>query len=88
MALIEDLQEVPMDRNRVHDVTETTYCVFTDDRGQNYLQINTYGRLIARSRASGVRQFSSELPLSGNSGRSWPSTFRRHEENQVLQRTA
>lgn len=43
MALIKDLQEVRMDRNRVHGVTETTYCVFTDDRGQKYLQIDTYG---------------------------------------------
>ena len=59
MALIEDLQEVPMDRNRVHDVTETTYCVFTDDRGQNYLQINTYGS--PHRKVKGVRSQTIQL---------------------------
>lgn len=43
MALIKNLDRITMERNVVHDDVEASYCVFQDDRGRKYLQINTYG---------------------------------------------
>jgi hypothetical protein len=44
MALVERLARIRMDRHSVHEpVSEATFSVFKDDRGQSFLQIDTYG---------------------------------------------
>ena len=43
MALIKHLDQINMDRNRVHGAVEATYTVFRGDHGKRYLQIDTYG---------------------------------------------
>jgi hypothetical protein len=43
MALVSRLDQISMARNGVHEKAECTYTIFQDDRGQAYLQIDTYG---------------------------------------------
>ena len=43
MALIRKLERVSMERNSVHGEVPCTYTVFSDDQGEKYLQIDTYG---------------------------------------------
>ena len=43
MALVRSIENLRMERNTVHDGVRATYCVFRDDRGDAYLQIDTYG---------------------------------------------
>jgi hypothetical protein len=43
MALVKKLEQLSMDRNSVHGEVEATYCIFSDGKGNNYLQIDTYG---------------------------------------------
>ena len=43
MALVKTLEQITMERNSVHGEVEATYCWFSDDDGQRYLQIDTFG---------------------------------------------
>ena len=43
MALITALERITMERNTVHENVAATYSIFRDDKGDNYLQIDTYG---------------------------------------------
>lgn len=43
MALIRQLEERHMQRNKVHSEVEATFTIFTDQHGEKYLQIDTYG---------------------------------------------
>lgn len=43
MALVGKFQQLKVDRNQVHGEVQCTYSVFSDDTGNKYLQIDTYG---------------------------------------------
>ncbi len=43
MALVTKLERLSMERNKVHDPVQATYCIFQSEDGQTYLQIDTYG---------------------------------------------
>jgi hypothetical protein len=43
VALVRSIERISMERNTVHDGVRATYCVFLDNRGDAYLQIDTYG---------------------------------------------
>lgn len=51
-----------MDRNTVHDPVRCTFCVFQDEAGRTFLQLDTYGsdRRKLRDKKSQSLQFGPE----------------------------
>lgn len=43
MALINNLIKGFKEKQSIHGATESTFYIVTDDNGDNYLQIDTYG---------------------------------------------
>ena len=43
MARLKSFKELKKERNSLHSDAESTYTVFSDDAGNRYLQIDTYG---------------------------------------------
>jgi hypothetical protein len=43
MALVSKLEQIQLDRNSVHESVSATFCIFTDSKGNRFLQIDTYG---------------------------------------------
>lgn len=46
MALLnrDKFRKIEKERNYVHEEVDSTYCVFIDNTGQKFFQIDTYGR--------------------------------------------
>jgi hypothetical protein len=43
MALIKNLKRGFKDRESIHGITDSSYIIINDKRGQKYLQIDTFG---------------------------------------------
>jgi hypothetical protein len=43
MALITKLNQISLERTTPHDEVECTYSIVFDDKGNKFLQIDTYG---------------------------------------------
>lgn len=43
MALVRKLEKIGMEKCAVHGETTCTYTTFSDEEGNSYLQIDTYG---------------------------------------------
>ena len=43
MALIQSIYEKPLHSHAKHSEVECSYTIVTDDQGQRYLQLDTYG---------------------------------------------
>ena len=43
MALVRALKEGRKDKQGVHEETECSYTIFSDDQGNRFLQLDTYG---------------------------------------------
>jgi hypothetical protein len=63
MALVKSFELAKMDRNTVHDPVRCTFCVFQDEDGRTFLQLDTYGSRQAKT----ARQ---EKPVSAIRARS------------------
>lgn len=74
MALIKDMKETSMHRNRVHDATETEYCIFTDDKGNKYLQIDTFGS--PERKVKGVK--SQTIQIGETAAKQLQAIFKKH----------
>ena len=65
MAIVRKLEKVELERDSKHTEVNATYCIVTDNSGNKYLQIDTYGsasRKIPNKKSQSIR-FSKEAIL-------------------------
>ena len=58
MAIVRKLEKVELERDSKHTEVNATYCIVTDESGNKYLQIDTYGsasRKIPNKKSQSIR---------------------------------
>jgi hypothetical protein len=58
MAIVRKIKQLTLEKDSPHTEVECTYAIVTDERGQRYLQIDTYGsttRQIPGKKSQSVR---------------------------------